>query len=172
MGQIIGSLPVLIISDPCHPWEPDWYSISCVSCWFTELCSCYLPYWGFLQKKEIQIRMCFFVGWESDPRAQHSCEGTFACQRPRYSRSRQWNSPTKSHQRLVIIKEDQHVTAILIRQSRKFHIFRTIWGQWRSIVKEQWCVWFLLMEIGVFLRVVQVHFNINLLRLITLRHLI
>ena len=63
----------------------------------------------------------------------------FCGQRAHYSRSRQWNSPTKSHQRLVIIKEDQHVTAILLRQSRKFHIFRTICGQWRSIVKEQWC---------------------------------
>ena len=65
--------------------------------------------------------------------------GNFCGQRPRYLRSRQWNSPTKSHQRLVIIKEDQHLTAILLRQSRKFDIFKTICGQWCSIVKEQWC---------------------------------
>ena len=138
MGQIIGSFPVLIISDPCHPREPDWYSISCVSCWFTELCSCYLPYWGFLQKQKYKSECTFPSNGRAFQRlgllARKLCG-----QRARYSRSRQWNSPTKSHQRLVIIKEDQHVTAILLRQSRKFHIFRTICGQWRSIVKEQWC---------------------------------
>ena len=140
MGQIIGSFPVLIISDPCHPREPDWYSISCVSCWFTELRSCYLPYWGFLQKKKIQVRIYFFVGRESVPMAQPSREGTFAAS---YRATRAQGNGTlprnPTMQRLVIIKEDQHVTAILLRQSRKFHIFRTICGQWRSIVKEQWC---------------------------------
>ena len=138
MGQIIGSFPVLIISDPCHPREPDWYSISCVSCWFTELRSCYLPYWGFLQKKNTSQNILFRRTGERSNGSAFS-RGNVCGQRPRYSRSRQWNSPTKSHQRLVIIKEDQHLTAILLRQSRKFDIFQTICGQWCSIVKEQWC---------------------------------
>ena len=65
MGQIISSFSVVIISDPCHPWEPDWYSISCVSCWFTELCSCYLPYWSSVAERKIQVRMYFSVGREA-----------------------------------------------------------------------------------------------------------
>ena len=65
MEQIIGSFSVVIISDPCHPWEPDWYSISCVSCWFTELCSCYLPYWSSVAETKIQVRMYFSVEREA-----------------------------------------------------------------------------------------------------------
>ena len=51
MRQIISRFPVLVISNPRHPRKTNWNSISRVNVRFTELCSCYLPDWSFLDER-------------------------------------------------------------------------------------------------------------------------
>ena len=81
--------------------------------------------------------MYFSVGREGFPKAWPSREKTFAASERATRAQGNGTLPRNPTSGLVIIKEDQHVTAILLRQRRKFHIFKTICGQWRSIVKEQ-----------------------------------
>ena len=52
-----------------------------MSCWFTELCSRYLPYWGFLRKK-MQVRI-YFSAWRESFLAPSCAVNHW---RPRYSR--------------------------------------------------------------------------------------
>ena len=112
MGQIIGSFPVLIISDPCHPWEPDWYSISCVSSWFTELCSCsLLPYLsGAFYRNKTTSQYVLFL------RKGGLCNGSISLPAREFlppanaltcSQWREWNSSANFHQLLMIIKQGQ-----------------------------------------------------------------
>ena len=104
MGQIIGSFPVLIISDPCHPREPDWYSISCVSIYWTLLLL--LSHTGAFCRNKIQVRMYIFVRREGFPMAQPSWEGIFAASdRAPRSQWREWNSSANFYQLLMIIKQ-------------------------------------------------------------------
>ena len=105
MGQIISSFPpVLIISYPCHPWEPDWYSISCVSIYWTLLLL--LSHTGAFCRNKMQVRMYIFVRREGFPMAQPSWEGIFAASdRAPRSQWREWNSSANFYQLLRIIKE-------------------------------------------------------------------
>ena len=149
MGQIISNFPVLIISDPCHPWEPGWYSISCVSCWFTELCSCYFPYWVFLKKHKYKSECTF-------PSDGTTCQWLSRL-------AREILSPATSllaviemglARELIIIKQDnnQYVTAILLRESLKFLIQNKFWPVAFHCKGTDVPIWaFYAMEIGIFL---------------------
>ena len=155
MGQIISNFPesLIIISDPWNPWEPDWYSIiSWVSCWFTRLCSCYLPYWFFLQKHKYNSECTF----PTDGRALQWLSRL----------AREILSPATSllaviemglAREVIIIKQDhhQHVTAILLRESLKFLIQNKLWPavfHCKGIDVPIWA--FYVMEVGVFLHIV------------------
>ena len=171
MEQIIGSFSVLIISDPCYPWEPDWYSISCVSCWFTELCSCYLPYWSSVAETKIQARKYF----SSDGRLYNGSavsRGDFCGQWPHYSRFRQWNSCAKFHQLLIIMKQDQdqYVTAIFSPTWSQISYLGLVVASGVPLLRN-WCSYLTFSSHGstCFSSSSYVHFKVNSLPLISLR---
>ena len=135
MGQIISNFPesLIIVSDPCNPWEPDWHSISCVSCWFTRLFSCYLPYWVFLQKLKYKSECTFpsdgrTFQWLIRLAREFFSPATYLATRG------DWNGTRE---------RTDYNNKTIINMWRQFccervsnFLFKTNCGQWRSIVKE------------------------------------